>query len=898
MNSKAVVQFKRPVMGLLGAVLFILFVFFFFVIFLYEKHANEDEVRKQLSSVDSLFSHYAEVEQELLGTFLKTIENDKVLQQAFLSGSREELLKAASPFFSRLLAEHDISHYYFVKPDLTCFLRVHNPGRYGDLIDRYTMQQAALSGKPSYGIELGKFGTFTLRVVYPWIVNKKLIGYVELGREIDYITPELKKILGVELFFLVKKEFLSREDWQEGLRMSGRSGSWDELADYVVIDRTLPGIPERFKNKGVGFAEHKSMLDVRLGEKEYQGGAVPLLDARGQHMGVIISLTDSTARQAEQKRIFLLLSVCVSLGGAGYFFFYISMGRLEAGLKKAYGGLEEEIELRKGIEGRLRDHEEQLEQQVAERTAELRASNESLLEEMKERQESEKKVQQARDELEKSFNAIGDLITIQDADMTVIRANRAAAEFFGQEMGHILGRKCYEIFQGGASPCPGCPVQESHLDRGNHTEIINHERLGRIFTVNSAPVFDADGKLQYLVHVAQDITQQKKLEEDLLQAQKMEAVGNLASGIAHDFNNILAAILGYSALAKRDLPPHAAAQEDIDQVIAAGQRATALVQQILDFSRKIEQTVQPLQPHLIVQDALRLLRSTLPSSVEIQEDIDPASGTILADSTRIHQIVMNLCTNGFHALKDEKGTLLVTLSRQEKAAKDLSAESTVSSGPFIVLSVSDTGQGMDPKTAAHIFEPYFTTKERGCGTGLGLAVVHGIVEGYKGLIEVESKPGQGCTFRVFIPALETELSVLGSAKEQGQDALSTGTERILIIDDEPLLVKINKRLLEDYGYTVTGSTDSREALEKVLADPQQFDLIVTDQTMPGLSGSELAKAVLEVAPHMPIIICTGHSAVTSKEEAMAMGIRKYLHKPVQKDELARTVRMVLDERKK
>ena len=900
MNNTSGVRFRRPVLVFLGMALLLLCAVIFFGIFQYEKHEYKREMRKQLLSVESLLTHYIESEQAHLGAFIEIITNDTSLQQAYLAGSREVLLKDASPFFSRLLAEHDISHFYFVKPDRTCFLRIHNPESYGDVIDHYTMKQAALSGKPAYGLEIGNHGTLTLRVVYPWIVENNRIGFVELGREIEYITPVLKNILGVELFFLVNKELLDREEWQQSMEKRGRGGNWDELPHHVIVEQTLPAFPEITKDE-VSLSAETQLFNVQLEGKSYEGGTIPLLDAGGRTVGNIVTLADSTEREVEESKIVLLLVSCVSLLVVGLFFFYGYMGRLEAGLKKAYGRLEEEVESRKTIEKELREYEGHLEQLVANRTARLQESTDSLREEMAERKGVEKKLLQAREEWENSFNAIGDIITIQDVEMTIIQANRAAHVFFAGVAGGIIGKKCHEIFRGQATPCADCPSTKIHFDKGSHTEIISHEMLGKIFSVTYAPVVNADGELQYLVHVARDITQQKKLEEDLRQAQKMEAIGTLAGGIAHDFNNILSAIMGYCELAKQHLPPETAmaAREDIEQVIRSGQRAGSLVKQILDFSRKTEQSLQSLQPHLIVDEALKLLRSTLPSSVEIVSDLDPASGVILADPTTFYQIVMNLCTNGFHALKDEYGTLRVTLSRQQRAVED-SAGGSGEPVHFVVLSVSDTGQGMDAETVDHIFEPYFTTREQGKGTGLGLAVVHSIVKGYDGFIEVESEPGQGSTFRVFIPALGNGSLIPEQSEQRVKQAgtLPLGTERILIVDDEPLLVLINQRLLETYGYTVTGVTDSREALAKVQADPTQFDLIVSDQTMPGLTGSELASAVLAIAPLMPIIICTGHSATVSAKDAYAMGIRKYLYKPVEGDALAGTVRMVLDEQER
>jgi len=515
------------------------------------------------------------------------------------------------------------------------------------------------------------------------------------------------------------------------------------------------------------------------------------------------------------------------------------------------------------------------------------------LHDLTEQRKFEEKLKNSSKQWRSTFDAMTDIVTMQDKNMRIVRANKAAHQFLQVKFGELNGRHCYEVFIGSSSPCPGCPLLETLQDMNPHSTIITHEKLGRIFQVSSAIISAENKDDLHLVHIARDITDQKKLEEDLRQSQKMEAVGILAGGIAHDFNNILSAILGFSSLAKRNLPPGSTASDDIEQIITSGKRAAALVQQILDLSRKTKQTLQAVEPHLIVQEVMQMLRSTLPSSIEMEIDIDPDCGTIMADSTRMHQVVLNLCTNAFHAMQNEKGTLRVTLSREQRRAKD-GAENSGAPVPFIVLSVSDTGYGMSPETAAHIFDPYFTTKIRGDGTGLGLALVHGIVDQCRGFIEVESEPGKGSTFRVFIPSLQKDSVSL--KKQKTQDFMLSGTERILVVDDEPLLVRINTRYLEGYGYDVTGVTDSREALEKVRAEPKRFDLIVTDQTMPGLTGSELAKAVLEVAPDMPIILCTGHSSVTSAEDASGMGIKRYVYKPVEGDALIRAVRTVLDER--
>ncbi len=302
--------------------------------------------------------------------------------------------------------------------------------------------------------------------------------------------------------------------------------------------------------------------------------------------------------------------------------------------------------------------------------------------------------------------------------------------------------------------------------------------------------------------------------------------------------------------------------------------------------------MHPLMPHLIVKEALKMLRSSLPSSISMQQDIDPECGYILADPTNIHQIVVNLCTNALHSMPDEKGSLHISLNRKKFRAEQIK-ERDVAPGDFVVLSVSDNGHGMDQKTIKRIFEPYFTTKEKGKGTGLGLAVIHGIVVECKGFIKVESKPEQGTTFSVHIPALDRDC-VIGVDSTDRDKSLAQGTERILVVDDDEAIVNIHNRMLKSLGYSVTTTTNSLDALEKIRTNPDQFDLLITDQTMPIMTGSELAKKILKIKPSMPIILCTGYSSVISEDEALAIGITKYIRKPVSQATLSELIRQVMD----
>lgn len=508
------------------------------------------------------------------------------------------------------------------------------------------------------------------------------------------------------------------------------------------------------------------------------------------------------------------------------------------------------------------------------------------------RKQAEEQLLRKTEEWEKTFNAIPDIITLQDKDMTIIRANQAALDFFQVEAAELEGMACYSLFRGTTEPCTGCPGITTLADIDKHTNIIEHKALGKIFQVCTAPLFDHNGDVQYSVHVAQDITEKRQLEEELLQAHKMEAIGTLAGGIAHDFNNILTAMMGYAEIARMRLPKDSEAADDISQVLTSGKRAVDLVKQILTFSRKTDQEKSPLSMYLIVQEAMKMMRSSLPTTIDIETDIDKDSGQALVDPTSIHQVLMNLCTNASHAMGNAKGMLKVTLSRTDLKSEQLPDNQTVDGGPFLVLTVKDSGKGMDAKTMERIFEPYFTTKKQGEGTGLGLAVIHGIIADCKGFIKVESSPGKGSTFQVYLPALEEDVIVPTDTEDNSP--LPTGNERILYVDDEPAIAKVAEISLSRLGYQVTIETESPKALQKFQDGPESFDLVITDQTMPELTGSELAQAMLKLKPDLPVILCTGYSSTLTREEAYEIGIMSYTTKPTSQKNLAETVRKVLD----
>ena len=370
----------------------------------------------------------------------------------------------------------------------------------------------------------------------------------------------------------------------------------------------------------------------------------------------------------------------------------------------------------------------------------------------------------------------------------------------------------------------------------------------------------------------------------------MEAIGTLAGGIAHDFNNILSAIIGYAELADIDTRRESSVASSLAQILKAAFRARDLVRQILMFSRQSEVQFGPLQVNLIIKETLKLLRASLPATIQVRQDLGDC-GKILGDPTQVHQVVMNLCTNAYHAMSAEGGLLDISLSSVDIDAGHLVQGETLQPGQYLKLSVRDTGHGIDPEILHRIFEPYYTTREKGAGTGLGLAVVHGIVKNHRGAIQASSQVGVGSTFDVYFPKVE-DYSVESEAEPE--EPVRGGNECILFVDDEPALEELGGRLLSGLGYEVVTRSSAWEALQLFKAKTMTFDLVITDMTMPQLTGEKLALEILRIRPEMPIILCTGFSEQINNERARSLGIRALVMKPFLKNEMARTIRRVLD----
>jgi len=484
--------------------------------------------------------------------------------------------------------------------------------------------------------------------------------------------------------------------------------------------------------------------------------------------------------------------------------------------------------------------------------------------------------------------------------------NLASQKLYGYTEKEALGNKLEDLI---IPESMGDTVVEFHrqwIEQGIKIpagELVLKHKTGKDVPVFSSHVMldTRAGKEMFCIDVdlspiKESEKEKEKLRDQLQQAQKMEAIGTLAGGIAHDFNNILFSIGGVAELLLDDLAPDSHTRDTIGEIISAVQRGSELVKQILSFSRRSDRKKQPVLFPEILKEVTKLCRSTIPSAIEMDLDIPDQMGYIMANPVQLHQVAMNLITNAFQSLDRNPGKISVSL-RQVEIAHSNRPMFSLPPGPYARLGVSDTGSGIPPDLMSKIFEPYFTTKKNGEGTGLGLATVYGIVREHGGDIKIKSRPGTGSTFEVYLPLTDKGASspVTGpGAFRIKEPPPQTGYERILLVDDEPAITSIEKQLLTRLGYQVTDRVSSLDALESFKSDPHGFDLVITDMSMPDMTGAGLARAILSLRPDMPIIICTGFSDPQDEKHARTLGVKGFLTKPVGGAQLARMVRQVLD----
>jgi PAS domain S-box-containing protein len=511
------------------------------------------------------------------------------------------------------------------------------------------------------------------------------------------------------------------------------------------------------------------------------------------------------------------------------------------------------------------------------------------------RKRSENEIRQARDYFETILKTSPDAIFVANDDGYIVMANESVVDVYGYQPEELIGQHVSVLATDDEQAVQkSMSMIEELYENGIVRNFLGERKRkdGTIIEIESSHALlkRPDGSVAGTVSSTRDITDRKRFEEQQRQSQKMEAVGTLAGGIAHDFNNILGIILGYAELSKDVVAGNSVLEKNLSQILKAAERAKDLVQQILAFSRKRESQVKPLQMNLMIKEALKLLRASLPATISIQSDIEDTDDVVVADATEIHQIVMNLCTNAAHAMQHSGGVIEVILKPVDLDMHAIEYYTGIGPGPYMQLSIKDTGMGIPGDIIGRIFEPFFTTKEVGKGTGMGLAMVHGIVKRYKGDIKVYSEPGKGAVFHIVLPRVEAE-KVQGPVAER---EAPQGSESVLLVDDEAVLLDVGEKILSSLGYHVTAAGGAVEALEIFTKNPAAFDFVITDQTMPQLTGYALAQKLMEIRAGIPVILCTGYSDLVTAESALAGGIKAFVIKPLNRLALAETIRRVLD----
>ncbi|UCE78450.1 MAG: PAS domain-containing protein [Nitrospiraceae bacterium] len=806
-----------------------------------------DDVLQRLESVQKLFEKQLTSETEKLSAIIDLLSGNEHIQSAWLARDRTALLKISSPLLSELSERLQFTHFYFHDGDRVNFLRVYNPERFGDIINRFTLIRAQESGRPSSGIELGKLGTMTLRVVHPWRIDSQVVGFIEMGEEIDHIIHKLQDILDVELYVSIYKEFLKREDWETGMRLFGHESNWNQLSSSVIVSQTLTEIPADFSDflqKG----QHRYMELVKgiklvIGKHRFSAGVIPLFDAGSREIGDIVVLYDITELVSSSRRTIVITFLISSSVGLALFIFF----------SKILGNVETEL-------GKHRQHLEEL---VEGRTDELRRSNENLLQEINERGRVEDQLKKTQT----SLNKAQQIARLGNWDWDIV-----SGEFWLSDETHrIFGREredfgaTYEAFLDNIYPDDRKLVIKS-LERSMHDGIplnLNHRIVlpngtVRIVHEQAELTHDEAGRPVRLLGTVQDVTERRQMEEAVQRSRNLESLGVLAGGLAHDFNNLLAAVLGNIELVKDDIAADTESQEMLTHAEEACLRARHLTAQLLTFSKGGEPLKEIISMDKLMRNSCEFMLSG--SNVRCTYDIAENLNPVKVDRRQMEQVFQNLLMNAKEAMP-EGGTVRL---QAENFKVDGIGTLPLNQGKYVEISVEDEGTGITADILPRVFEPYFSTKQKGDqkGIGLGLAICHSVLTKHGGHISVQSTLNKGTSFKIYLPAALEE----SEKDEERYERVRTGSDRearILLMEDEEALIRLGEKILRRMGHRVDSTRNGNEAVELYIKSKElgeAYDLVILDLTIRGgMGGQKTMKKLIEINPDVKAIVSSGYA---------------------------------------
>ena len=846
----------------------------------------DEEVLARVKGVEQIFQRELEKESRVLVGLIHFLEEDKALQAAWLARDRQALLRHSTPIFNGIKEKFRVTHFYFHDLDSVNFLRVHNPPHFGDEIDRYTMQEAAAGQKTSYGMELGPFGTFTLRVVVPWLINGRLAGYLELGEELDYLSPKLKTALGAEVLFAINKKFLDQAKWEEGLAMLGRSGDWDAFDDYVVFDYSLAGVPGQILKQLMGHSHqydinaHKLFFfDLPLEDQFYRGSFLPLKDVAGQELGEIVVLHNITGKLATMRTLFVRNMVsAILVGGVLFVLLWFLLQKIELTLAREHGELLAEINERALLERSLRENEKKLSQIV-------------------------------------EGSSIPTFVI--DNNHSVIFWNKACEKLTGLAAAEMIGtRNQWQAFYAESkltladclldslddeairAVC-GWDLLKSTIQEGVYEGELffpDFGEKGRWLFYSAAPLFNLDGRIIGAMQTFHDVSLAKQAAEDLQFAKEAAESANRAksaflANMSHEIRTPMNAIIGMTSLAlQRAISPKV--KEYLEVVKASSNSLLALINDILDFSKiesnkliieEIDFSLHDILSNIVDMFKVKAKEKGLHLAVDSLSDVPDR---LTGDPLRLGQILTNLLSNA------------IKFTEQGEVSLDITNQGKSSGRVMLQFAVSDTGIGIKQDKIENIFSPFIQaddsiTRAYG-GTGLGLSICRKLVGMMGGDdIKVESRPGKGSVFSFIVPfgaqPMENYYSRTGEFSGK----------KVLVVDDDIALVNLLQEMLELSGFEVDSVTLPSEALKLLQERAAQsvfYDLVILDLLMPehdGICTTQKIKADLALAD-TPIIILTGFGKEFEEYRARQVGVSAFLHKPVNQAILFDNIRSVLN----